>query len=278
MILESTLTAYSIFTDDESLLIFLRAKKYSLEKAVKLMKYFLLCPTNFPQYFKNLDVTDPSMITIVKTGLVLVMPERDEDGCRILMYRPGLIDPKQFPVDDCFKIQIAVLEYLLSEEETQVAGVVSIYDFANFPKSLLTYLSFSDYRNIFYLLVNVLPLRLKAFYIVGLPPFARQFFEWGIGFMHTKLKERLKFVSDFEELKKFVDIQLLPEEYGGKISIQENIKYLQENLQKNRERILLLNDVDAEFERKKPSSKKDKNIKRDADLVTPGSFKKLQID
>jgi hypothetical protein len=224
-----------------------------------------------PQYFKDLDVTSPTIKDLLESGFALIMPEKDNDGCAIVLYRPGVMDPRKFTANDLFRFETAVVEHILTEEENQIAGVVDIFDFTTFPKSLLTFLTISDIKNMIYLLGNVMPIRLKAFYIVGLPSFASQLFEWGAGFINKKLKNRLKFVKDFEELKKIVDVDLLPLEFGGKVSIQELIRNLGENFLRTREVILWTNDVDVDL-------KGQNKQQQENGTTASGSFKTLEID
>ncbi len=265
-----------LYTDDIFLLVFLRAKKFSIPKATKLLKHFFVSTNNLSQYFKDLDVTSPTMKDVLETGFVLVMPEKDKDGCVVLIYRPGVMDPTKFTATDLFRFEIAVVQrILLTEEETQIAGSCNIFDFTSFPKSLLTFLSFSDIKNMIYLLGNVMPARLKYFYIVGLPSFASQLFEWGAGFINKKLKNRLKFVKDYEELKKIVDVDLLPLEFGGKVPIKDLIRNLDENLQRDRELILWSNDVEVDL---KGQSKNTVAIQQEIGTSESGSFKALEFD
>jgi hypothetical protein len=138
-------------------------------------------------------------------------------------------------------------QILISEEETQIAGVIGIFDLTKFPKRLLTFLTISEIKNMIYLLGHVMPIRLRAIYIVGLPSFASQIFEIGSGLMNKKLKNRITLLKDYEALKNYVDVDLLPLEFGGKIPIQEMIRGLGDDLMNCREDILLINDVDVDL-------------------------------
>jgi hypothetical protein len=212
---------------------------------------------------------------ILDSGYGLIMPERQKDGSRIILQRPKFIDAEKLNPTELVRKAIANTMLLICENETQIAGVISIFDMTDFPKNLLTYLTLSDFKNIIHLLAHVLPLRLKAFYIVGLPSFARQLLNWGMAFVHKKLKKRVFFVKDFEELKNFVDFQLLPLEYGGKLPIQEHVSFLKENLLKHRDLILKAIDIDADLEK---NLTVDEISEAEIDLGIAGSFRKLEID
>jgi hypothetical protein len=190
-----------------------------MAKSIKNLEYFVSSIQHFPQYYGNFEaVFEENSIRKLDFGGLLLMPERQKDGSRIILNRPKVLDILKLSPTELIRVGIAASMLVNGEEETQIAGVINIYDMTDFPKRLLTYFTFSDYKNIIYLLAHVLPLRLKGFYIVGLPSFARQFLNWGLSFVHKKLKKRVIFVKDLEELKNFVDFQLLPLEYGGKLS------------------------------------------------------------
>jgi hypothetical protein len=245
-----------------------------IPKALRLLKNFLHCPKNYPQYFKNLDVSDPTITALLDTGLVVVAPKRDQ-GSLVVIYRPGVIDPKRFSPVDCFRFEIAVIQHFLFEEKTQVGGAINIYDFRSFPKSLLTFLTFSHYKDWFRLMADVLPVRIKGLYVVGLPSFATNIFEWGTGILHTNLKERLRFTNTFEEMKSFFDLELLPMEFSGSsVPMQDQIDSLKVDLLKNRDRILALNDI-MDFNMD-PGNVEDPD--QEIEVGVAGSFKKLEFD
>lgn len=236
-----------------------------------------MCPKDFPQYFNNVDVTDQTLTELIESGTELVMPERDKDGSRIIIYRCSVIDRERFTIDHCIRLGVAIYQALLSEEETQIAGIVNIIDMTDIRMHMLTFFSMTDFKNLVYLLTNVLPCRQKAFYIMGFPSFGKQLCELALNLVHNKLRNRVFFIDGIDELKSLVDVELLPREYGGKISIQENITYLMDILHQRRNLILLTNDTDADFRRDK-SNGSGQHQHREIDVGTVGSFRKLEID
>jgi hypothetical protein len=255
---------------------FLRARKYSLPKSIKNLEYFISSIQLFPQYYEKFEaVFEEDSMKIFDSGYVLFMPERQKDGSRIILHQPKFIDLEKLSPTELIRKAMAIVTLINKENETQIAGVIHIFDMTDFPKRLLTYLTVSDYKSIIYLLAHVLPLRQKAFYIVGLPSFARQLLNWGMAFMHRKLKKRVVFVKDLEVLKNFVDFKLLPLEYGGKFSIPEHINFLKENLLKHRDLILSTIDIDADL---KKNLTVEEISEPEIDLGIAGSFRKLEID
>jgi retinaldehyde-binding protein 1 len=261
------------FVDDVYLLGFLRAKKYNLPKSIKIMKSFLMTPKKYPQYFKDLDLADPSIKALAESGIELIVPERNKDGSKILIYRPSAIDTEKFNVVQCIRFGCAILEVLLREEETQIAGVTSIIDVSNLHLSILNFFSMSDFKNVVDLLANVLPCRLKAFYVVGLPGFLKQICELAVAFVPKKLRKRLHFMKSIDELKDFINVEILPVDYGGQVQHDTNIKYMMELFEKRREDVLMLNDMEADFGKHSKGNNQESN-----QSGLEGNFKKLEID
>jgi hypothetical protein len=254
---------------------FLRPKKYSLLNATKTLENYLNDPKLHPTYFKNLDVADPTLSEFFDSGFLLVLPERDEDGCRIVMIRPAAFDTEKFKAVDCFRAVISMLEFILQEEETQISGLKLLVDFADTPMKFFSLFTLMDFKNMVTLAQNSLSCRQKAYYFMSLPPYANQLLQFIVGLFNEKLRQRVRFVKDTEELKKYMDIDLLPQNYGGKITLQQNIKFLKDNLAQIREQILLVNDIEADFGKRKTSTSFQKDIENGAVV---GSFRKLEID
>jgi hypothetical protein len=131
----------------------------------------------------------------------------------------------------------------------------------------------SDFKNVVDLLANVLPLRLKAFYVVGLPGFLKQLCELAVAFIPKKLRKRLHFMKSIDELKDFVNIEILPVDYGGKVPIEENVQYLKHLFQKYHDIFQLCNDIEMDYEK---DSKE--NFQEEIQMGVEGSFRKLEID
>jgi hypothetical protein len=237
------------------------------------MKSYLMTPKTYPQYFKNVDLAEPIFKELADAGVELVVPERNKDGSKILIYRAAAIDTERFNVTQCIRNGCAILQVLLCEEETQIAGLISIIDVSNLHLSILNFFSMSDFKNVVNLLANVLPCRLKGFYVVGLPGFLKQICELAVAFVPKKLRKRLHFMKSIDELKDFINVEILPVEYGGQVQHETNVKYLMELFQKYRENVLMLSKMDVNFGKHSKG-----NNQEGIQLGVEGNFKNLEID
>lgn len=63
---------------------------------------------------------------------VYPLPDRTEDGCSVLIYRLGAMDPACHGYRDMVRTSMTVSTLLGSEEETHVNGIVMVFDFSGF--------------------------------------------------------------------------------------------------------------------------------------------------
>ena len=74
-------------TDDAFLLRFLRAKKFDYDRAFNLLMTHYKMKQNNPELFTNLR---PSAVKhVLEAGVTGVLPHRDKDGRRVMVFRPG---------------------------------------------------------------------------------------------------------------------------------------------------------------------------------------------
>lgn len=231
-------------------------------------------PQIYPQYFSNMNPIHPKMSELVDSGYMLLMPERDpETGCRVVMLRPANLNVEKFASSDYFKLSSLISEVLCDEEETQICGLKFIVDFSNTPLKFFTMFSLSDLKNLASLSQSSLAVRQKGHYVLNLPTYANSVLQFIKSLLSEKLKKRIFFLNDVEELKNHLDVGILPEEYGGKIKVEDATKYLKEQFKENYEMINWLNLMEIDIT-------KESNRNRDSDLdsSTMGSFRKLEID
>lgn len=105
--------------DDEFLLRFIRYRKFNLEMAQERIVRYYAVRNEQPDIFTNF--VPSSIAHMLQDGVVGVLANRDKEGRRVVIYRPGRWNYKNFPISDLIKTISIVNEYLMAEEETQVS-------------------------------------------------------------------------------------------------------------------------------------------------------------
>lgn len=113
--------------------------------------------------------------------------------------------------------------------------------------------------------------RYKECIVVNLPSFSNFLFEIGRNALPEKLRKRIILAKTMEDVKNYVNVDLLPKEYGGKLPKEEHkeifIKYFHEilpNLHLIKKRVVLWDKIPE--------------MKSSSIDETVGSFRKLEID
>jgi hypothetical protein len=262
------------FLDDEFLVRFLRHSKYSLVRATEELKCYLSCPKLYPKSFGSFDVHEPKFSKIFNSNIFLVMPDVDADGCRIAIHHAANLNIDNVSFEEFLKFMFTLEETVSNMEEAQIAGVKLILDYSGTSMKHFSLLKPSDYRSMGKVIKNPQWYRLKAAYVLNLPSYAVHIANFLMKFVNEKMKERIKFIMDKSELEDHMDVNLLTQEFGGKVSIEESQNYMKKLLEEMQDKILLLNKIDADFE----------DIDREAtgssefEFGPMGSFKKLEID
>lgn len=158
---------------------------------------------------------------------------------------------------------------LLEEEETQIAGVATIINHEGITMKHTSLFSVSDIVDFADCLKNAVG-RYKQLFLVNLPTFAVFLLDVARSTLSDKLKQRIVLPKNMADVKNYIDISLLPSEYGGKTSEAEHMEIfnayfrgVRPNLEQIRNKVVDWNKVPD----LKSSTKE-----------AVGSFRKLEID
>jgi hypothetical protein len=230
-----------------------------------------LAPKRYPQFFDyDMDGFN-KVVELYKTGYCYPLTERDEDGRRIILVQTRKLDPDVYNSNDAVRILCFVITVLLEEEETQIAGVIFIFDHTDV--TMRHAMSPSDLRDFMDFAKKCSACRQKGTYIMNLPSFANVLMELFKSVLSEKLRKRLFLLKSSDELKSFFDPAILPKHYGGvrtEAEMMEDFMKLREQRRNNMMRIL-------KFEIDWSKVPHDKIWSNDED-DTVGSFRKLEID
>lgn len=206
---------------------------------------------------------------LLDSGFCVPLKERNEEGAKIVMIRLNKWNPDEFNAYDVITTFVYIMSILLEEEESQIAGFVTIFDLSDISmKHLLTP---GDSLEFFDFLKNCAPVRQKGNFLVNLPQIVNFILQIARSVLSEKLQKRIYIVNK-DELKDRINPEILPQEYGGKLTCAEMMTHFRGQMDAFKKYADMFWDFEIDLS-KVPA---DKIYSKDEENT--GSFRKLQID
>lgn len=203
--------------DSKFLLMFLRARKFDLDKALQLYVNYHLFRHKHADILR--DLSFKSVEHVLHSQVIRVLDARCRDGSRALCVSPANWDSASFPFLDNFRATFLVLDRLIQEEETQVNGFSVLYDFTGSSLMNMLKVAQSDLITkgvLIELLQEAFPARFKGVHLLHQPWYISIVLSVIKPFMKQKLRERIhSHGENSESLHRYVDPLNLPPELGG---------------------------------------------------------------
>lgn len=226
--------------DSKFLLRFLRSKKFSVPQTQVALERYLLLRQTFGVAFCCLDITIPMMQELTDLGYLFACPKRDSKGRRVIVARPGVFDPYKFSNADMCRIHGIVYETLMEDEENQIRGYVHFNDGQGVGFSHLTLFTPKEAVRIVKNGEKTLPMRHKEVHVINAHPSVKFALDFGLSLISEKIKKRVKIYTNLDEAINCgeIEVDVLPEEYGGVMPMSEMIALWKKELEASHERLL----------------------------------------
>ncbi|XP_074508496.1 alpha-tocopherol transfer protein [Sebastes fasciatus] len=210
----SELSAVRTFSD-RFLIRFLRARDVDVELSVKLLLNYQRWRRENPEISTCLSPS--SVLGLLNTTYHAVLPQRDHTGSRVLIYRIGQWNPKDWSAFQVFRVSLMTSEIISTETETQRRGLKAIFDLQGWSLGHALQITPSLARKISSILSDAFPLKVRGIHLVNQPMFFRPVFAMIRPFLPDKIKQRIHIHgADFHDtLSDFFSPPVLPPEYGG---------------------------------------------------------------
>lgn len=137
------------------------------------------------------------------------------------------------------KMHGIVYETLMEDEENQVRGFVHVIDSSHMGFNYLTIFTPQEAYRIGKNMEKLLPMRHKEIHGLKVHPSIKFAVDFALSKMTPKMKQRVFIYKNLDDIR--IDKNLMPAEYGGKISMKEMIDAFINEVEAKRE-ILLNND------------------------------------
>ncbi|XP_018902394.1 alpha-tocopherol transfer protein isoform X2 [Bemisia tabaci] len=200
--------------DDAFLLRFLRARNFKLEAAYRLfVNYFNFREKN-SDFYANVNPLNLSFIG--DADVLSVLPYREQTGRRIMIYRMGKWNTKEYDIDEILKASLAILELGVLEPRAQILGGVVIFDLANLTLQQAWQITPNVASKVIELMVTSFPIKTFAIHIINESWVFDVVFSVFKPLLGRRYQEMLFFHgTDMKSLHKHINPKYLPEVYGG---------------------------------------------------------------
>uniref|UniRef100_A0A336N1X3 CSON011904 protein n=1 Tax=Culicoides sonorensis TaxID=179676 RepID=A0A336N1X3_CULSO len=215
--------------DPLSLLYFLRACKYDLDRTKENIKKFYKMRSIRSEWFNDRSPLDPHIAELFRIGVFLPLLKKDVDNRQIVIIRTGAHNPKKHKFSDVLKASKMILDYLMFQDESiSVYGINAYFDMSHLTGGHAFQLTPTLIKHAVQSW-EVYPIRVKLLKFLMVPShviWALQIFR---SFMSAKLKSRMFISRDTAE-----DPSRLPVDLGGtESSYDELTVYWREKMESN---------------------------------------------
>ncbi|XP_065176269.1 retinaldehyde-binding protein 1-like [Sycon ciliatum] len=202
-------------SDDDAFLVrFLRARKYDVDRALKLIVSYATFRATHTELFEG--VTLEKIRPILEHKLPFVLRERDEEGRRVLLFQPARMDPNLFNPMDVQTAFVYVLDGLIQDEETQVNGFIMVEDYTDMTMMKMMMFDQKLIKQMADLVQEAFPARFKGFHMVNQPWFFSIAWKIAKPFLKEKMRSRIHMHgTDMNSLHEALGKEGLPAEVGG---------------------------------------------------------------
>ncbi|KAL0965971.1 hypothetical protein UPYG_G00288880 [Umbra pygmaea] len=205
----------SLNWSDCFLIKFLRARDFDVEQSLKLLVNYQRWRRECPEISANLHPS--SVLGLLQNHYHGVLRNRDDSGSRVLFYRIGQWNPKNFTAYQVFRVSLITSELIVQETETQRNGLKAIFDMKGWCFAHAFQITPSLAKRISSVLTDSFPLKVRGIHLINEPMLFRPVFAMIRPFLPEKIKKRIHVHGcTFQEtLRDFFSKDILPHEYGG---------------------------------------------------------------
>ena len=133
--------------DDEFLLLFLRACRFSVDASFELFCKYNIFRDKNASIYQNLSAWESHHV--IEDGFPCVLPYGDQNGAKMMVIFAGGWDTDTYGTVDILKAFILSMEHLIKDDEVQMNGILIIADFSGWTATHASRLSLAFIRQIY---------------------------------------------------------------------------------------------------------------------------------
>lgn len=245
-----------------------------MQKSFELFEWAILSKKKFPSFVEKNDDDMAKILSMINCGFCCPLTQRDETGARIVLLQFSNWDPDKFTSKEAARLLYFVVFILLEEEETQKYGLKVIVDYNGFV--LKHVISVVDGMELINFYKKYSPVKIKGIYFCEIPTIAKVFVDISRSVLKEKLVKRMHILKSFDDLKNYVNTDLLPKKYSnfnGTQTEAEMIEELSRLVEKNLQTYYEFVRFEVDWEKAQKSK-----LWLGEECEDVGSFRSLKID
>lgn len=198
-----------------------------MDEVYTLFEKYMLVKQNYPKWYEIDDEGERRMKKLFDSGFAYPLTEKTIHGARVIFIQTRRLDTKMFNVTDSIRLIHWIARVVLEEEETQIAGILTVVDQSELTLAHCRMFSVTDTYDMVSVTKSAVVGRQKGLIMVSLPSSLSVIFDVAHRIAPKKLREKVSLCRDMAALKNIVPEDLLPSEFGGKISERDMMKKFQ---------------------------------------------------
>ncbi|XP_069680012.1 alpha-tocopherol transfer protein-like isoform X1 [Periplaneta americana] len=200
---------------DEHLYLFLNSCDYQLTKCKETMENYYTIRTHSPDIFCKRDPSSPLIQVVLNICNMVPINWTSPEGYKVVLFRLVDFDASKFHFVEALKMMFMFLDMYLAEDGLR-PGYIAVFDMKGATLGHLARASISAVKTFMNYIQDCQPAALKAVHIINTVSFIDKVMLLVKPFLKSELKQLLHFHGPPEEIAKFIPLEILPEECGGK--------------------------------------------------------------
>ncbi|KAK9499227.1 hypothetical protein O3M35_002304 [Rhynocoris fuscipes] len=195
-------------------MLFLHSNYHSVEKTKNTIESYFVVRAENPELFCNWDLA--TLDNAFQLYTMATIPKTTPEGYRVLLYRLNDTDPSKFVFQEAMRAFFAFNDVQISEDGI-IPGYVVLFDMKGVQLGHLARVTtaLNLLRTFMVYIQECHPVRLKGVHVLNTASFMDKVLSLVKPFMQSELIQLLHLHGNMETLKKFVPLEIMPEEYGG---------------------------------------------------------------
>ncbi|XP_039304656.1 alpha-tocopherol transfer protein-like [Solenopsis invicta] len=202
--------------EDSFLALFLHSNYYQMEQTKNTIENYYTIRTHVPEFFSNRDpLGNKELRQAFKIMTSFPLNGVTKDGYTMIYGTILDADPSHYNYNDVTKYSFMLLDVLFLTHGIN-NGYVNIVDVGKLSFGHVTRMSLSAAKKNTFYIQEAAPMRLKEFHIINAPPAMELLMNISRPLLKKELIDMIHVHSSLESLSKYIPLDALPNELGGK--------------------------------------------------------------